>query len=211
MESPFPVSPEMTYRRRPQKNPEFSLVEFVQNIFLFFASEEIKKQKTLFLCGWPHFGIKPFTPPSLLSTLFKSALLVLLMHIFPPLQHALTAAPLRYRLCLSALGAADKINIRSTQFGSLICRTQSAKAKRVSIPVCCFLISSIAILLSFLLHLCLSALFFSFFLFFGPSSFSPFLPLFLLEGGTFEIRHGGSFNVSLEMSFFFFSEATPTL
>lgn len=47
------------------------------------------------------FFIKPFPPPSQLSTLFKSAPVALLMHIFYPLKHALTAT--RYAAPLSPM------------------------------------------------------------------------------------------------------------
>lgn len=96
-------------------------------------------QTCRFLCVWPNFRIKPSRHPHRVPPSSKSTPAALSLHIFTPsntpsLQQA---TAFLYHLRLSALGAADKINIRSTQFSSLIRPTQSAKARRVSILLCC--------------------------------------------------------------------------
>lgn len=104
-----------------------------------------------------------------------------------------------YHPRLSALGAADKINIRSVQFSSLIWPTQSAKARRVSILVCrIYFIYYISTLYTSSISLSLlGSAFFCFprffFLYFGkktsPSTrflfHFPLPPLFPLGGSTF--------------------------
>lgn len=96
-------------------------------------------QTCRFLCVWPNFRFKPSHHPHRVPPSSKSSPAALLLHIF---THSNTLSPWHttaflYHLRLSALGAADKINIRSTQFSSLIRPTQSAKARRVSILLCC--------------------------------------------------------------------------
>lgn len=124
-----------------------------------------------------------------------------------------------YHLRLSALGAADKINIRSMQFSSLIWPTQSAKARRVSILVCCiYFIYYISTLYtspspslrsathSFASPFLGTNLSLSHFLFHFLS-----LPSFPSEGVLLKIRPGGFFNVSLEVGFFFHSVLSPEM
>lgn len=105
-----------------------------------------------------------------------------------------------YHPRLSALGAADKINIRSVQFSSLIWPTQSAKARRVSILVCrIYFIYYVSTLYTSSISLSLlGSAFFCFprffFLYFGhkplpPLVFSfifPSLPSFPSEGVLFK-------------------------
>lgn len=96
-------------------------------------------QTCSFLCVWPNFRIKPSHHPRRVPPSSKSTPAALSSHIFTP-SNTLSpwhATAFLYHLRLSALGAADKINIRSTQFSSLIRPTQSAKARRVSILLCC--------------------------------------------------------------------------
>lgn len=122
-----------------------------------------------------------------------------------------------YHPRLSALGAADKINIRSVQFSSLIWPTQSAKARRVSILVCrIYFIYYVSTLYTSSISLSLlgSAFFcfprFFFFIFWEKNlslhsfslSFSPPSPLSPRREYFLKIRPGGFFNVSLEEGFF---------
>lgn len=143
------------------------------------------------------------------------------MHIFT-LSNVLSpwhATAFLYHLRLSALGAADKINIRSVQFGSLIWPTRSAKARRASIFVCCIYFIYYISTLLYLSHLTLpsathsfaSPFFYLFFLRVGVTQTSPSLifsfifsasPLSPSEGVLLKIRPGGFFNVSLEVGFF---------
>ena len=141
------------------------------------------------------------------------------MHIFTlsSVHSPRHAAAFLYHLRLSALGAADKINIRSTQFSSLIGPTQSAKARRVSILVCCiYFIYYISTLYtspspSPSPHSFASSCFWaqtssSLSL---PLFHSPSLPSFPLKGALLKIRPGGFFNVSLEVKYFM-SPEMPT-
>lgn len=148
-------------------------------------------QISVFLCGWPNF-----LELSLHTTLVAFHLVQKhFMHIFT-LSNALSpwhATALLYHLRLSALGAADKINIRSMQFSSLIWHTQSAKARRVSILVCCiYLIYYISTLYTSPSPSPLSSTFFCFPVFGHkplPLSFSlsfSLPPLFPLGGSTFK-------------------------
>lgn len=168
-------------------------------------------QISVSLCGWPNFS-----ELSLHTTLIAFHLVQKhFMHIFP-LSNALSpwrATALLYHLRLSALGAADKINIRSTQFSSLIWHTQSAKARRVSILVCCiYLIYYISTLHTSPSPSLLGSTFFCFPVFghkplplLFSLSFFLSLPSFPSEGALLKIKPGGFFNVSLEVGFFFFS------
>lgn len=117
-----------------------------------------------------------------------------------------------YHPRLSALGAADKISIRSMQFGSLIGPTQSAKARRVSILLCCIYFIYYISTLFTSPSLCSTPHSFAFAHFLGgiSHSLSHFLfhfhslpSFFPSEGLLLKIRPGGFFNVSLEVGFFF--------
>lgn len=163
--------------------------------------------------GWPRFRSLS-RHPDCVSTLFKKGS----RHPLP--RHA---ADSPYRVRLSALGAADKIIIGSLQFSSLICPTQSAKAGRVSILVCCIdLIYCVST--GRASPAPLGSAFFSprrslRLPIFGHKapSFASFCLSFRLrpssssEGLRSQIRPVGFFNVSLEAVSLFLSPEPPTL